>query len=78
MSKRAEITERGVATGGRRAPSRDVMQHKQRTTADVYEDLVRRSFSMFLRRYFERLLREPPAAALPDIELPPEDSPSAG
>jgi hypothetical protein len=56
-----------------RTPSRNVMQHKLRTTADVYEDLARRSFGMFLRRYFERLLRDPPPLSMPDIELPPEE-----
>jgi hypothetical protein len=56
-----------------RTPSRSVMQHKQRTTADVYEDLARRSFGMFLRRYVERLMRDPPSLSMPDIELPPEE-----
>jgi hypothetical protein len=59
-----------------RAPSRNVMQHKTRTMADVYEDLARRSFGMFLRRYFERLMRSPPEISVPDIELPAEDSAS--
>ena len=49
------------------------MQHKTRTMADVYEDLVRRSFGMFLRRYFERLMRNPPEVSVPDVELPPEE-----
>ena len=40
------------------APARDVMQHKKRTVADVYEDLARRSFGMFAAA----LLR-PPAPA---------------
>jgi hypothetical protein len=61
-----------------RTPSRNVMQHKKRTTADVYEDLARRSFSMFLRRYFERLLREPPELSMPDIDLPPEEPDVSG
>jgi len=61
-----------------RGPSRSVMQHPSRTIADVYEDLTRRSFGMFLRRYFERLLREPPELFVPDIELPPIDPPAAG
>lgn len=56
-----------------RAPSRAVMQHEKRTTADVYEDLVRRSFGMFLRRYLERLLRDAPPISMPDIDLPPEE-----
>jgi hypothetical protein len=56
-----------------RAPSRAVMQHKKRTNADVYEDLTRRSFSMFLRRYCERLLRQPPELSMPEIDLPPEE-----
>jgi hypothetical protein len=54
------------------------MQHKKRTTADVYEDLARRSFSMFLRRYFERLLRDPPELSMPDIDLPPEEPDATG
>jgi hypothetical protein len=61
-----------------RAPSRTVMQHMTRTMADVYEDLVRRSFGMFLRRYFERLMRNPPEISVPDIELPPDPAPTAG
>jgi hypothetical protein len=56
-----------------RSPSRNVMQHKTRTMGDVYEDLVRRSFGMFLRRYFERLMRNPPEVSVPDVELPPEE-----
>jgi hypothetical protein len=56
-----------------RAPSRAVMQHEKRTTADVYEDLVRRSFGMFMRRYLERLLRDAPELSMPDIDLPPEE-----
>jgi hypothetical protein len=61
-----------------RAPSRAVMQHAKRTTADVYEDLVRRSFGMFMRRYFERLLRSPPELSMPDIDLPPEEPDPSG
>jgi hypothetical protein len=61
-----------------RAPSRHVMTHKKRTTGDVYEDLVRRSFSMFLRRYFERLLRDPPDISLPELELGPDDADATG
>jgi hypothetical protein len=60
-----------------RTPSRSVMQNKQRTTADVYEDLARRSFGMFLRRYFERIMRDAPSLSMPDIELPPDDSDTA-
>ncbi len=56
-----------------RTPSRPLMQHKARTTADVYEDLARRSFNLFLRRYLERMLDEPPDLALPDIALPDEE-----
>jgi hypothetical protein len=61
-----------------RTPARNVMQHKKRTTGDVYEDLARRSFSMFLRRYFDRLLRRPPDISMPELELPPEDSDATG
>ena len=43
-------------------------------TADVYEDLVRRSFGMFLRRYVERLMRQPPELSMPDLVLPPDES----
>ncbi len=49
------------------------MQNKKRTTADVYEDLARRSFGMFLRRYTERLLRQAPELSMPEIDLPPDD-----
>jgi hypothetical protein len=56
-----------------RTPARNVMRHKKRTTGDVYEDLARRSFSLFLRRYLERVLLAPPEVSLPDIELPVED-----
>lgn len=61
-----------------RAPSRPVMQHASRALADVYEDLTRRSFGMFLRRYFDRLLRNPPEISVPDIDLPPEEPPTPG
>ena len=56
-----------------RTPARSVMRHEKRTTGDVYEDLARRSFSLFLRRYLERVLLAPPEVSLPDIELPVED-----
>lgn len=61
-----------------RGPTRHVMQHEARTTADVYEDLARRAFSMFLRRYLDRVLREPPDVAVPEIELPPEKDTKEG
>jgi hypothetical protein len=61
-----------------RSPSRSVMQHTGRSVADVYEDLGRRSFSMFLRRYLDRVLQAPPEVALPELELPPEDDEKAG
>ncbi len=67
-----EEAELSITVPTWRTPSRNVMQHKKRTTADVYEDLARRSFSMFLRRYFERLLRDAPDVSMPDIDLPPE------
>jgi hypothetical protein len=57
-----------------RTPARDVMQNRNHTTADVYEDLVRRSFGMFLRRYVERLMRQPPELSMPDLVLPPDES----
>lgn len=57
-----------------RGPSRSVMQHDKRSIADVYEDLTRRSFGMFMRRYFERLLRDAPQLSMPDIDLPPEET----
>jgi hypothetical protein len=61
-----------------RSPARDVMQHKKRTVADVYEDLARRSFGMFVRRYLDRLLRTPPDVSIPDVELPPEEPGTSG
>jgi hypothetical protein len=61
-----------------RSPARDVMQHKKRTVADVYEDLARRSFGMFVRRYLDRLLRTPPDVSIPDVELPPEEPGASG
>lgn len=61
-----------------RTPSRSVMRHKKRTTGDVYEDLARRSFSLFLRRYLERVLLEPPDVSLPDINLPVEEEAERG
>jgi hypothetical protein len=61
-----------------RAPSRSVMQNKHRSVADVYEDLVRRSFSMFLRRYLERLVRDPADISMPEIDLPAEHSDATG
>lgn len=73
-----EKTELSITVPTWRTPSRNVMQHDKRTTADVYEDLARRSFSMFLRRYFERLLRDPPDISMPDIDLPPEPPDVAG
>lgn len=65
-------TQLDIAVPTWRTPARDVMRHDKRTTADVYEDLARRSFSMFLRRYLDRLLRDPPEVSMPDIELPEE------
>ena len=61
-----------------RSPARDVMQHKKRTVADVYEDLVRRSLGMFVRRYLDRVLRVPPEISIPDIDLPPEEPDASG
>lgn len=52
-----------------RTPSRSVMRNRKRTTRDVYEDLARRSFAMFLRRYLDRVLKEPPDVSLPEIAL---------
>jgi hypothetical protein len=57
-----------------RTPARPVMKHKHRTTGDVYEDLARRSFTLFVRRYLDRLLKEPPDVSLPVLELPPDES----
>jgi hypothetical protein len=56
-----------------RTPSRPVMQHEKRSTGDVYEDLARRSFTLFLRRYLDRILKNPPDISMPDLVLPPED-----
>ncbi len=56
-----------------RTPARNVMQLEQRTIGDVYEDLVRRSFTMFLRRYLERVLTDPPEVAMPGLDLPPNE-----
>jgi hypothetical protein len=58
-----------------RSPTRNVMRLKNRTTADVYEDLTRRSFNLFLRRFLERIFQAPPAAVLPALALPedPDD-----
>ncbi len=56
-----------------RTPSRQVMGHESRTIADVYEDLARRSFALFLRRYLERVLKEPPELSMPEVALAPAD-----
>jgi hypothetical protein len=56
-----------------RSPSHRLMKAKQRTIGDVYEDLARRSFSMFLRRYLNQVLRDPPQPALPHVELEDKD-----
>lgn len=61
-----------------RTPARSVMRHKKRTTGDVYEDLARRSFTLFLRRYLERVLLDPPDISLPDIELQAEEDAEGG
>jgi hypothetical protein len=53
-----------------RAPTRALMRSHDRSTGDVYEDLTRRSFNMFLRRYFKRILRDPPELSLPPLVLP--------
>jgi hypothetical protein len=53
-----------------RSPSRGVMRNSGRTTADVYEDLARRSLNLFLKRYFKRVLRDPPELLLPAVVLP--------
>lgn len=65
-----ERAELSITVPTWRGPARHVMQHEKRTFADVYEDLARRSFGMFVRRYLDRLLREPPETSIPDIELP--------
>jgi hypothetical protein len=57
-----------------RTPARPVMKHKHRTTGDVYEDLARRSFSLFVRRYLDRVLKDPPEVSMPMLELPPDES----
>jgi len=57
-----------------RSPTVKVMRLKTRSTADVYEDLARRSFNMFLRRYLDRVFQEPPAAVVPPLALPEEDT----
>jgi hypothetical protein len=57
------------------APTRQVMRHKGRTIADVYEDLSRRSFTMFLRRYLVRVLKAPPQLGLPAIDLMRDQEP---
>jgi hypothetical protein len=61
-----------------RTPTRNVMQTKQRTTGDVYEDLARRSFNLFLRRYLDRVFVHPPDVSLPDLELPSNADESEG
>jgi hypothetical protein len=71
-----EATELAITVPTWRAPSRSVMQNDKRTTLDVYEDLTRRSFGMFMRRYLERLMRDPPEVAMPEIDLPPEEDAS--
>jgi hypothetical protein len=53
-----------------RSPTRTVMRSEHRTTADVYEDLARRSLNMFLRRYLKRVLRDPPDVSVPALVLP--------
>jgi hypothetical protein len=57
-----------------RSPSHRLMKAKERTIGDVYEDLARRSFSMFLRRYLSQVLRDPPQPALPHVELEDKDN----
>jgi hypothetical protein len=52
-----------------RTPSRNVMKLKERTTGDVYEDLARRSFSLFLSRYLDRVLKSPPDISMPKLDL---------
>lgn len=71
-------TELAISVPTWRSPARDVMRHEKRTVADVYEDLARRSFGMFVRRYLDRLLRTPPDISIPDIELPPEEPDASG
>jgi hypothetical protein len=71
-----DATQLAITVPTWRAPSRSVMQNDKRTMLDVYEDLTRRSFGMFMRRYLERLMRDPPEVAMPDIDLPPEDDAS--
>lgn len=66
-----EKTELEINVPTWRTPSRSVMRREHRSTGDVYEDLARRSFSLFLRRYLERVLREPPKVSMPDID--PDD-----
>jgi hypothetical protein len=56
-----------------RTPSRNVMRLKQRSTGDVYEDLARRSFSLFLSRYLVRVLKTPPDISMPKLDLPQDD-----
>lgn len=56
-----------------RTPSRPVMERDKRTTGDVYEDLARRSFALFLRRYVERVLKEPPELTMPELVLAEKD-----
>ena len=57
-----------------RSPTRNVMRLKNRTAGDVYEDLARRSFNLFLRRYLDRIFQAPPAAVLPPLALPDQDA----
>lgn len=50
-----------------RTPTRSLMRSKERSTQEVYEDLVRRAFTRFLTRYVARVLEDPPDVAMPPL-----------
>jgi hypothetical protein len=56
-----------------RAPDRKVMTNTERTIADVYEDLSRRSLNLVLRRYLAAMMKAPPERYLPKIPLRESD-----
>ncbi|HVZ36362.1 MAG TPA: hypothetical protein VG963_28230 [Polyangiaceae bacterium] len=57
-----------------RSPSRHLMRLKSRSIADVYEDVARRSLTLFLRRYLGRLEGEPSEVKLPHVQVQEDDA----
>jgi hypothetical protein len=56
-----------------RSPSRHLMRLENRSIADVYEDVARRSLTLFLRRYLGRLEGQPSEVKLPHVQVPEND-----